>query len=193
MSLDPKIGKHGRIEQGSGPPKLLSTHHVAERAVMSGEKQPRKRRRQGESVATEQPPPSQLPKGLKRQSRARSQRTNVQRHNTRCTLRPPPLILPPKEVPARGVAPGAGGTEPEGHDLLRSLYVHFLAKSFHDPGDQPTQKSQVMSHMHILPLHLAQVGWGSVSNEDRKAPYLIRIKLENTQVDSRRDTNPPST
>ena len=42
LFLDPKIGKHGRIKQGGGPPKLLSTHHVAERAVMSGEKQPRK-------------------------------------------------------------------------------------------------------------------------------------------------------
>ena len=39
--LDPRIGKHGRIEKRSGPLKLLSTHHVTERAVMSGEKQPR--------------------------------------------------------------------------------------------------------------------------------------------------------
>ena len=110
-------------------------------------------------------------------------------HNTRCTLRPPPLLsCPPEgrekvevevpacgtseEVPARGVAPGAGGTEPEGHDLLRSLYVLFLAKSSHCPGDQPTQKSQVMSRVHILPLHLAQVGWGSLSNEDRNAPHF---------------------
>ena len=30
-----KNGKRGRIEQGSGPPKLLSTHHVAQRAAMS--------------------------------------------------------------------------------------------------------------------------------------------------------------
>ena len=80
LSLDPKIGKHGRIEQGSGPPKLLSTHHVAERAVMSREKQPRKRRGQGESVATEQPPPPQLPKGLKRQRRAHA---SVEREGTK--------------------------------------------------------------------------------------------------------------
>ena len=80
LSLDPKIRKHGRIEQGSGPPKLFSTHHVAEHAVMSGEKQLSKRRGQGESVATEQPPPPQLTKGLKRQRRARAPRTNVHRH-----------------------------------------------------------------------------------------------------------------
>ena len=59
-------------------------------------------------------------------------------HNTRCILRPPPLLsCPPEgqekveeevpgcgtseEVPAWGKAPGAGETEPEGRDLLRSL------------------------------------------------------------------------
>ena len=55
LFLNPKIRKHGRIEKRSGPPKLLSTHHVAERAVMSGEKQPRKRRGQGKSAANEEP------------------------------------------------------------------------------------------------------------------------------------------
>ena len=40
--LELKIGKHGRNENGSGPPKTLSTHHLAERAEMSGERQPRK-------------------------------------------------------------------------------------------------------------------------------------------------------
>ena len=79
LFLNPKIGKHGRIEKSSGPPKLLPNHHVAERAVMSGEKQPRKRRWQGASAANEQPPPPQLLKGLKRQRRARAQQTNVQR------------------------------------------------------------------------------------------------------------------
>ena len=39
LLLNPKIGKHGRIEKGSGSPKLLSTHHVTECAAMSGEKQ----------------------------------------------------------------------------------------------------------------------------------------------------------
>ena len=76
LFLDPKIGKHWRIENGSVPPKLPSTHHITERAAMSGEKQPRKRRRQGESAATEQPLSLQLPKELKRQRHARSQ----QRH-----------------------------------------------------------------------------------------------------------------
>ena len=78
LFLDPKIGKHGWIEKGSGPPKLLSTHHVTERAVMSGEKQPRKRCGQGKSAATEQPPPLQLPKGLQRQRWAHAQWTNGQ-------------------------------------------------------------------------------------------------------------------
>ena len=116
LFLDPKIGKHGRIENGSGPPKLLSTYHVAERAAMSGEKQPRKRCGQGESATTEQPPPLQLPKELKRQRRARVQQTNVQTlfhpsrwtevkreerkpHGTQHQVHPetpPPLILTPE-------------------------------------------------------------------------------------------------
>ena len=209
LFLAPKIGKHGRIEKDSGPPKLLSTHHVAERAAMRGEKQPRKRRGQRESAVNGQPPSLQLLKELKRQRRARKQQTNVQRyfHPSRWTevereerkplwtqhrvhpeTPPSPLILPPegrkeeeeevpgcgtsKEVLAQAAAPGAGGTEPEGHDLLRSLYVLCLAKSSHCAEDQPTQKSQVMSRMHIFPLHLAQVGWGSLSNEDRNAPHF---------------------
>ena len=106
LFLDPKIGKHGRIENGSGPPKLPSTHHVAERAAMSGEKQPRKQRGQGESAATEQPPFLQLLKELKRQRRNRrtprdtstplagprssGRRGSLTGRNTRCTRRPPP-------------------------------------------------------------------------------------------------------
>ena len=39
LFLEPKIRKHGRIENGSVPLKTLPTHHVAERAVMSGESQ----------------------------------------------------------------------------------------------------------------------------------------------------------
>ena len=66
LFLDPKIRKHGRIENGSGPPKTLPTHHVAERAVMSGERRPRKRQGQGASAANEQPPPPQLPKEPRR-------------------------------------------------------------------------------------------------------------------------------
>ena len=80
LFLDPKIGKHRRIENGSGPPKILPTHHVAERAVMSGERPPRKRRGQGASAANKQPPPPQLPKGLRRQRRARVHQTSDQTH-----------------------------------------------------------------------------------------------------------------
>ena len=80
LFLNPKIGKHGRIESGSGPSKTLLTHHVAERAVMNGKKLPRKQRGQGESAANEQLPPSQLPKEPRRQKLARSHRTSDQRH-----------------------------------------------------------------------------------------------------------------
>ena len=62
LFLDPKIGKHERIANGSGQRKILPTHHVAERAVMSGERPPRKQRGQGASAANEQLPPLQLPK-----------------------------------------------------------------------------------------------------------------------------------
>ena len=106
---DPKIGKHGRIENGSGSPKTLPTHHVAERAMMSGERQPRERRGQGESAVNEQPPPPQLPKGPRRQRyRMSDQRhfhpsrwTKVKReerkpHGTQHHVDPetPPLSLP---------------------------------------------------------------------------------------------------
>ena len=53
LFLDPKIGKHGKIENGSGAPETLLTYHVAERAVMSRERQPRKQCGQGESAANE--------------------------------------------------------------------------------------------------------------------------------------------
>ena len=61
LFLNLKIGKHGRVANGSGPPKTLPTHHVAEHAVMSGERQPRKQRGQGASTANEQLPSLQLP------------------------------------------------------------------------------------------------------------------------------------
>ena len=80
LFLGPKIRKHGRIENGSGPQKTLPTHHVAERAVMSRERQPRKRRGQGSSATNEQPPPLQLPKELRKQRRVRSHQTSDQRH-----------------------------------------------------------------------------------------------------------------
>ena len=72
----------------------------------------------------------------------------------------------------RGEVPSAGGTEPEGQDFLRSLYERFIVKSSHCAGDQSTQKSQVMSLVQILPLHLARVGRGSLSKLDRKAPHF---------------------
>ena len=67
---------------------------------------------------------------------------------------------------------GEKPTEPERRDFLRSLYERFFAKSSHCAEDQFTQKSQVMSLVQILPLHLAQVGWGSLSKEDRNAPHF---------------------
>ena len=52
LFLDPKIGKHRRIANGSGPQKTPPTHHVAERAVMSRERPPRKRRGQERLLRT---------------------------------------------------------------------------------------------------------------------------------------------
>ena len=81
LFLGPKTGKHGRIANGSGPPKTLSTHHLAGRAVMSGERQLRKERsgQQG-SAASEQLPAPQPPKESRRQKHACAHRTSVQRH-----------------------------------------------------------------------------------------------------------------
>ena len=71
-----------------------------------------------------------------------------------------------------GEAFGAGGAEPQGRERLHSAYVRFFAKSSHCAGDHPTQKSQVMSFVQIFPLHLGQVGWGSLSKEDRNVPHF---------------------
>ena len=136
-------------------------------------------------------------------------------HNTRCTLRPPPPSSCPSEgrekeeeevpgcetsegVSARGEVFGAGGTEPEGRIFFHSLYDLFLVNSSRCAEDQAAQKSQVMSLVQIFPLHLAQVGWGSLSKVDRKASYILppspgqihnsldigneRERNENTQV-----------
>ena len=209
LFLDPKIGKHGRIENGSGPPKTLPTHHVAECAVMSGERQPRKRSWQGASNANEQLPPPQLPKEQRRQKRAHAHRTSDQRHfhPSRWTQvereerkphgtqhqvhpeTPPPPIstCPPEgreeeedasgcltseEVRARGEDFGTGGREPEGREHFLSAYDLFFAKASHCAEDHSTQMSQVKSMVHIFPLHLVQVGWGSLSKEDRNAPHF---------------------
>ena len=80
--LDPKIGNHGRIQSGSGPPKLLSVPHVVERAVRNGEKQPRKRSRQGASAANKQPPAPEAAEEAEARSLATHERLE--------TLPPPP-------------------------------------------------------------------------------------------------------
>ena len=78
--LGQKTGKRGRIENGSGPP-TLPTHHLAERAVMSGESQPRKKRSGQQATAAREPLLDLQPaKEPKRQKRARAHRTSVQRH-----------------------------------------------------------------------------------------------------------------
>ena len=80
LFFDPKIGKHGRIDNGSVPPKLFSAHHVAERAAMSGGEATEEAARAG-GVRCERATPSlQLPKELKRQRHSRAQQTNIQRH-----------------------------------------------------------------------------------------------------------------
>ena len=130
LFLDLKIGKHGRIENRSGPTKTLLTHHVTEHAAMSRERQPRKRRGQGESAANEQPPHPQLPKGPSRQRRARAHRTGDQRHfqpscrtevereerkphGTEHQVHPetPPLLACPPEGREEGEVPGCMTSE----------------------------------------------------------------------------------
>ena len=79
--LGQKTGKHGRTENGSGPPKTLPTHHLAERAVMSGESQQRKKRSGQQATAVREPLLDLQPaKELRRQKRACAHRTSVQRH-----------------------------------------------------------------------------------------------------------------
>ena len=106
---NPQIGKHERIANRSGQRKTLPTHHVAERAVMSGERPPRKQREQGASAANEQLPRSPPPEGAEEtgaRSRAPDERPE--------TL--PPLSLDlgragGEEAP-RDAAPGASRDPP---------------------------------------------------------------------------------
>ena len=104
LFLDLKIGKHERIANGSGHLKTLPIHHVAERAVMSGERPPMKQRGQGASAANEQPPPSPTPEGAE-ETRA-SSRAPDERPETL-----PPLSLDRSraggEEASRDAAPGA--------------------------------------------------------------------------------------
>ena len=112
LFLDPKIGKHGRIENGSRPPKTLPTHHVEERAVMSRERQPRKRSGQGRPLRTSNLPlPSSRRSRGSRSSLARTgratrdtstplagprssgRRGSLTGRSTKCIPRPPPPLL----------------------------------------------------------------------------------------------------
>ena len=63
LLLDPRIGKHGRIEQWSGPPEPLSIHHVAERAVMNGGEATKEAARAGGVRCERATSPSPAPEG----------------------------------------------------------------------------------------------------------------------------------
>ena len=69
---------------------------------------------------------------------------------------------------------GAGGSEePEGRaDLLRPAHERFFAKASHCTKDQSLHTSHVKSLVHTLPLHLVQVGWGSLSREDNNESHF---------------------
>ena len=114
LFLNPKIGKYERIANRSGPRKTLPIHHVAERAVMSGERPPRKQREQGVSAANEQLPPSPPPQRSRKDRSALARIRRATRNtstplagprssgrggsltgrSTRCIPRPPLLSLP---------------------------------------------------------------------------------------------------
>ena len=78
--LGPKTGKHGRNENGSGLPKTLPTHHLAERAVMSGESRPKTGRSAQGTAASEPLLDPQPPKGQRRQKRTHAHRQSHQRY-----------------------------------------------------------------------------------------------------------------
>ena len=131
LLFQPKLGKPGRIANGSRPPKTLSTHHLAERAVMRG----RANRGRGKQVAGErrerEAPGTPAPEGAKetevptRTGRAssststplaghRSSRKRVipTGSTTRCIPRPPPLSSHPSEGrEEEGRAPGCVTSE----------------------------------------------------------------------------------
>ena len=148
LFLNPKIEKHGRIENGSGPPKLPSTHHVAERAAMSGEKQPRKRRGQGESNVTEQPPSLQLLKESNRRapretstplagSRSSGRRGSLTGRNTRCT----PSHPPPPPPRLLSCPPEGREEEEEVPGCLTSEEVRARGEAFDTGGTEPERQS----------------------------------------------------
>ena len=72
-----------------------------------------------------------------------------------------------------------GGRSAEQREQSLKGDVSVLCRIFssqsdpHCSADHTAQKSQVMSLVHTLPLHLVQVGWGSRSNLARKAPHFL--------------------
>ena len=115
LFLDPKIGKHGRIEKGSGSPKLLSTHHVCRACCDEWGEATEEAARAGRVRCERATSPSAAPEGAEEteaRSRATDERSetlpplsldlrssgrrgSLTGHNTRCTPKPPALILPP--------------------------------------------------------------------------------------------------
>ena len=167
-----------------------------------GERQRSRRHGKGESAASGQLPLRLLPKEKEKRERARPPQTNAQRHShpSRWTEVEREEREPPQtqhqvhpETPPASPAPLKGGkrkkkksqgaklpkkfprgeTEPEGRCFFLSLYDRFLLKRSHRAADHTAQKSQVNVMVQIFPLHLAQVGWGSRSKVDRKAPHFL--------------------
>ena len=87
--LDPKIGNHG-----SGPPKLLSAHHVVKRAAMSGGEATEEAARAGGVRCERATSPSPAPEGAEE---TEAKREGRKPHGTQHQVHPetpPPLILP---------------------------------------------------------------------------------------------------
>ena len=106
LLLQPKLGKPGRIANGSRPPKTFSTHHLAERVVMRG-RADRGRGKAGVRCERETPgtpapdgaEETEVPTGTGRASSSTStplaghrssRRGSPTGSNTRCIPRPPP-------------------------------------------------------------------------------------------------------
>ena len=160
LLLQPKLGKPGRIANGSRPPKTLSTHHLAERAVMRG-RADRGRGRAGsrgpprpETPGTPAPEgaeetkfqraPEERPVALPSSHWQQVEREERKPHGKQHQVHPeaPPLSSHPsegrasgcvtfEEVPARGKEfDTEGRKEPEGLNNLYVQHKNKLSKRF---------------------------------------------------------------
>ena len=157
-----------------------TTSEARERGVCSERATPTSPAPEGEARASP-PAPDESPQALPPLSLEEREppQTQHQVHPETPPASHAPLKGGKKKKKSQGVKlpkkfPRGGRSAEQGEQSLKGDVSSFLCRIVsHCSADHTAQKSQVKSLVHILPLHLAQVGWGSRSNVDRKAPHFL--------------------